>query len=327
MARPKIVYRDPNIRCKICGKLANEDSHFYYKLQLCNRHYIQMYRYGKIVSVDEINTKITSEEKICCICGDTLSQQFTVWHKKDDNYGKVFCNKHYKQLKSKGEIVDPMPSYYGNIEDRVCDLCGSKNDVIYSAMFQGMYCRVCYSKKHHALRPVSYHIKAVNEYIIDGDIAIIFFDSGEETIIDLEDLDFIIGHKWYCNAWNYAETKIDGKACMMQSLLIDNPQNMIIDHKNRNTLDNRKSNLRLVTKSQNAMNTKVPANNTSGVMGVCYNKKQDKWRAYITINQQQINLGYYKEFNEAVKNRLLGEKKYFGEYAPQQHLYIEYGIE
>lgn len=324
----KIKYRDPNMICKICGKKADEDSHFYYGSELCNRHYLQLYRHGTIISVDEVNIKVEEKDKICCICGDTKSRQFTVWHKKDDNFGKIFCNKHYKQLKEKGKIVDPMPSYYGDIKDRICDLCGSKEDVIYSAMFQGMYCRVCYSKKHHALAPVSFHIKPTNDYLIKDDIAIIYFDNGGETIVDTEDLIFLLKHKWHLNSWGYASTRInESKTILMQELLIDNPNNLIIDHKNRNALDNRKSNLRLATKSQNAMNTKIPSNNASGVIGVSLNKKTNKWRAYISINGKRIEFGQYKDFNEAVKSRLLGEKKYFGEFAPQQHLYKQYGIE
>ena len=41
------------LKCSVCGKLASEDSHFYKSKMLCNRHYLQMYRHGKILSEDE----------------------------------------------------------------------------------------------------------------------------------------------------------------------------------------------------------------------------------------------------------------------------------
>ena len=98
------------------------------------------------------------------------------------------------------------------------------------------------------------------------------------------------------------------------------------DHADRNALNNRKSNLRFATKSENARNQSVSKRNTSGVIGVGYYKPGDKWRAYIEYNNQFISLGYYVDKEDAIKARLEAEQKYFGEFAPQKHLYCEYGI-
>lgn len=90
-----------------------------------------------------------------------------------------------------------------------------------------------------------------------------------------------------------------------------------IDHihgdKTRN--DNRKSNLRIVTKSQNSMNKKIMSNNTSGVTGVGRNKSKKRWTAYIVVNNKQINLGVFDDINDAIKSRKAAEEKYFGEYS------------
>ena len=327
MANIKIRGKNPDLCCTVCGKLAIEDSHFRYTKKLCNRHYLQMYRHGKIISVNEIASKIPDENKICCVCKDTESEHYTTWHQKDDYYGKVLCYKHYKQLKNKGKIIDPMPSYHESSNNKVCDLCGSTNDIIYSAMFQGVYCRTCYTKKHHALKSTNTHKRNVNNHTVNGDTAIIYFDNGGEVIVDSEDLIFLLQYKWHSNSWGYACARINNIETTMQHLLIDNPNHMIIDHINRNRLDNRKENLRLVNKTQNAINTKIPNNNTSGIIGVSLDKKTNKWRSYISINGKRKELGKYKDFDQAVKIRLINEKKYFGEFAPQQHLYDQYGIE
>lgn len=101
----------------------------------------------------------------------------------------------------------------------------------------------------------------------------------------------------------------------------------IVDHKNRNTLDNRKQNLRNATKSQNCQNHNLRTDSTTGISGVNWHKKSNKWQVRINDkNNKRISLGIYSDFNEAVKVRLKAEKKYYGEYAPQRHLFEKYGI-
>lgn len=73
----------------------------------------------------------------------------------------------------------------------------------------------------------------------------------------------------------------------------------LIDHQNRNKLDNKISNLRLATKSQNAQNAKTPVTNKSGHKGVSWCNKEKKWRSCIKINQKFISLGYFSEIEKA----------------------------
>ena len=87
-----------------------------------------------------------------------------------------------------------------------------------------------------------------------------------------------------------------------------------VDHINHNIKDNRKLNLRIVTRSQNNMNRSIQSNNTSGVTGVCYSKRLNKWNVRITVNKKTFNLGWFSDYNEAVAVRKEAEIKYFGEY-------------
>ena len=98
------------------------------------------------------------------------------------------------------------------------------------------------------------------------------------------------------------------------------------DHVDRNELNNVLSNLRPATRTQNAQNKSKQKNNTSGVSGVGWNKNSEKWIAYIRDNGKQISLGYFKEKNNAIRARLQAEQRIFKEFAPQQHLFAEYGI-
>lgn len=104
-------------------------------------------------------------------------------------------------------------------------------------------------------------------------------------------------------------------------------KNYVVDHVDRNKKDNRKSNLRFASLSNNRINSKLSSSNLSGIIGVSFEKDSKKWRAFIKKNKKMIYLGRYLNFEEAVKARLTGEKKYYKEFAPQKHLYLKYGLE
>lgn len=115
----------------------------------------------------------------------------------------------------------------------------------------------------------------------------------------------------------------------MHKIIMNSSNDEDVDHidgiKTRN--DNRKSNLRKCSHQLNMCNYTKPKNNTSGVTGVSFDKTHSVWKSYITFENKRINIGTFNKFNDAVKYRLLEEKKYFGEYAAQKHLYREYGID
>lgn len=59
------------------------------------------------------------------------------------------------------------------------------------------------------------------------------------------------------------------------------------------------------------------SHNSSGITGVTWNKERRKWQAQIVVNDKNINLGRYESFDDAVKARLEGEKKYFKDFMPE----------
>lgn len=94
--------------CKICGKPASEDSHFYPKQKLCNRHYLQLNRHGQILKAEQ--EREFSKQRKCDICGDEHHDRYYVWKNDDEYRGKTLCGKHYNQMLTKGKIIDPKPS-------------------------------------------------------------------------------------------------------------------------------------------------------------------------------------------------------------------------
>ena len=93
------------------------------------------------------------------------------------------------------------------------------------------------------------------------------------------------------------------------------PLAKLVDHIDGDKTNNKIDNLRLATNTQNLMNrVNLPSNNTSGVIGVCWEKRPKKWKASITINGKAIGLGYFINKEDAIKARKEGEIKYFGEF-------------
>jgi hypothetical protein len=94
------------------------------------------------------------------------------------------------------------------------------------------------------------------------------------------------------------------------------PYPLEVDHINRNPLDNRPENLRVATRSENASNKGVQANNKSGHRGVTFCRKTGKWQAQIGHNKKCIFLGRFATPQEASEARNRAEKQIHGEFSP-----------
>lgn len=83
-----------------------------------------------------------------------------------------------------------------------------------------------------------------------------------------------------------------------------------IDHINHVRNDNRWDNLREVTRRQNGQNVSLSKSNTSGVVGVCWDKRFKKWKAAIGINRKSKFLGYFNDKEAAITARKNAEAEY-----------------
>lgn len=163
-----------------------------------------------------------------------------------------------------------------------------------------------------------------NKKDLSGEYGIIWStNTNEEIYFDLEDAEKILQYNWYVNDYGYAFAHINRKKISMHSFLGCSNY----DHHNRNKLDNRKKNLIPCTCQENARNGSVRSINTSGFIGVSQRKDTKRWEAFITVDRKRIHLGYFMNKEDAIKVRLEAEAKYFGDFAPQRHLFEEYNIE
>lgn len=170
--------------------------------------------------------------------------------------------------------------------------------------------------------------KKENKYVFNGDIVIGYTsNTNKEFYVDLKNFDKINKYCWHENIEKNGLSRIctnaNNKTIRMHQLLgFTN-----YDHIDRNELNNLESNLRPCEHSENCRNTRIPKNNTSGIIGVSYDKKYGKWCAEIKFNYQRIWLGRFAIKDEAIKARLIAEAKYFKEFAPQRHLFEKYGVQ
>ena len=89
----------------------------------------------------------------------------------------------------------------------------------------------------------------------------------------------------------------------------------LIDHIDRNGLNNKWDNLRPATPSQNCANFIPPKNNTSGYKGVSFVKASGKYHAYVTVNRKRKNLGLHTTAKEAAIVVNKANREIFGEFA------------
>ena len=134
---------------------------------------------------------------------------------------------------------------------------------------------------------------------------------GGIILIDVSDAKSCKEHSWYIDDKGYPSTCYKGKTTRLHRFLIGETNGLQVDHINRNKLDNRRCNLRLVTNQQNQFNQGISKNNTSSVKGVYYNKQCKKWCCQITFNRKKVYSKLFETFEEAVKQRKILESKYF----------------
>lgn len=157
--------------------------------------------------------------------------------------------------------------------------------------------------------------KKYNQYNLSGDFGIGYTDKGEEFYFDLEDYEKIKDYCWHIDKDGYVVANCDDTTIKMHRVIMSCKSNELVDHKKHKTNDNRKSELRKCSNSENSFNKAMLNSNKSGCTGVWWNEQRQKWEAYIKAGRKKIHLGRFNDFDDAVKARKIAEEKYFGEFS------------
>ena len=154
-------------------------------------------------------------------------------------------------------------------------------------------------------------------FIINGSSATGVLPDGTAFIIDADKVPEFSKYNWIKNSKGYIQRSNKNMPKLMLhwfALGYDKAQEFLIDHKNRNRLDNRSSNLRLVTCEQNSMNRSLSKNNTTGYLGVCQNKKKNGYISKIMFHNKNFFLCHNTDLVTAAQMYNYAADLIFGEF-------------
>jgi len=162
----------------------------------------------------------------------------------------------------------------------------------------------------------------LNKIQVVGDVAMIELTQNRTAIFDAEFLPIVEELKWGAMKGKYtsyatARNRLDDgtvKTIFMHRLLTDTPEDMVADHINGDGLDNRLSNLRVVTVAQNNLNSRVRNDSQSGIKGAYYDKRKGTYYSRIKVDGKNIYLGTFNNAEEAAQAYAESSAKYHGEY-------------
>ncbi|MCD3232524.1 HNH endonuclease (plasmid) [Clostridium botulinum] len=280
---------------------------------------------GDTVNIDIKDVSAHSKNKIKIQCDKckTNIKEITIaslHHSKSYQEGNYIC------YECKEKILPQMK----------CEVCGSTHKVTNYLNEGNLLCqrhqRILRKKgdiKRTIYDPNEIHIyedyAEFDTYDINGDINGIFK-------IDLDVVNFVKSHKIYKHKDGYACYKFKDKNNKTKNMRLHRyimnvhnakDKSIIVDHINRDKQDNRRHNLRLATFKDNVVNTGMFSTNTSGHKGISWNKQRKTWEVYIHQYNKKIGLGYYKDYDKAVKVREIAEIIYFGSNNPEYNKLIK----
>jgi hypothetical protein len=151
----------------------------------------------------------------------------------------------------------------------------------------------------------------------------IYLGEGEWTILDQKDYYKLCNYKWCINGNGtkfYAvrlvkkgpgRTKIE----YMHRIIMQPEKGLLVDHRNSNSLDNRRENLRIATQAENMQNRKKRKNTSSRYIGVWYAKEKSKWESRIWHNGRKVYIGSFEKEEDAARAYDEAAGRYHGEFA------------
>lgn len=134
----------------------------------------------------------------------------------------------------------------------------------------------------------------------------IALSNGMNTMVDAEDFEFFNKFVWHLNKQGYVS---HAKYRLHRAILFAEKGD-IVDHIDHNPLNNQKSNLRLVKTIENLHNKSLSPLNKSGMCGVSWHIKLNKWQAMIKVDYKQIFLGNFDSKEDAIKAREVANIRY-----------------
>lgn len=168
------------------------------------------------------------------------------------------------------------------------------------------------TKKKPDIRPVR----------IEGDTAFITLTRGFEAVIDAVDVPLVMAGNWYASVQPYTVYAVRSQligdkreAFRLHRVIMQPGLDQEVDHIDRDGLNNRRSNLRLASRSENARNQGRRSTSASGFKGVTWHQRSKKWAATISVLGKQIHLGLFQTPQDAHATYVAAATELHGEFA------------
>lgn len=278
----------PIVKCDYCGKEFNKSKSHLTKHNYCCK--------------ECKNLAETKKQKVICEhCGKEFLKKLCEIKSSKHHFCSKKCfdeHKNYKVIKVKCIFCDK-------------ELLRTEKDIKkYKNLFCNNECKSKYQRKY-------------NDIVIKDDYAeIIIFRLNKQisALIDIEDIEKVKYFKWNARYDKtiknfYIETTtLNHKTIRLHRLITNCPDDLVVDHINHNTLDNRKSNLRVCTQQENAENRNGAyiTNVNSGYRNVYWSKRDKLWIVRLTKNYKRIYGGSFKDLKTAIIVAKNLRNKYYG---------------
>jgi hypothetical protein len=159
--------------------------------------------------------------------------------------------------------------------------------------------------------PESERCQKVRPVQIACGAVVITLADGREAFVDTDDLELVAGRNWWAESRGYPTCGVG----VLPRMILPPPPGYVVDHIDRNRLNNRRGNLRLATRHENSRNRSKAPGKSSEYMGVSLRSDRGTWSAAIRVGGRRIKLGTFKDEVSAALAYDHAAARHFGEFA------------